>query len=65
MQKKLDLIEKITRKQHKLCAESGKLQGKKCDISAVVKLHVVFMICLKNCAAVIVKNQLQNDRSID
>jgi len=41
-----------------------KIIGKKCDISAVVKL-VEFMICLKNCAAVIVVNQLQNDRSID
>jgi hypothetical protein len=42
-----------------------KIIGKKCDISVVVKLQVIFMMCLKNCAAVIVVNQLQNDRPID
>ena len=49
---------------HVVCRQ-WKIIGKKCDISAVVKIQFVFMICLKNCAAVIVVNQLQNDRSID
>jgi hypothetical protein len=56
---------KNTKKAAHVVCRQWKIIGKKCDISAVVQLQVVFMICLKNCAAVIVINQLQNDRSID